>query len=319
MRAMNLLLFTLGRLAAAIPVLIGVTVVVFLSVQLVPGDIALSILGRMATQEQLEALRESMGLDQPLLVQYARWFGALIQGDIGISLAHRLPVAQILGPKIVNSLILMAGSLFLVLAFGFLLAIVSAPRFRSLTDRAVVVLTLVLASLPVFWLGIVLIYFLAFRWKLFPISGMYNIVNPGGFWDLMHHLVLPATVTAASSIAVVARVTRSRMIDVLNEPYILAARARGLTRRQIVLRHGVRNTLPTFASIGGLQIGYLFGGVVFTEIIFNWPGVGLQLYDAILARDIPMIQGCVLVVATVFVLGNLISDVIVHALDPRND
>ena len=314
---MNLTLFALGRLLSAIPVLIGVTIVVFLSVQLVPGDIALSILGRMASQEQLQALRENMGLDQPIVIQYLRWFGALMQGDIGISLAQQLPVAQILVPKIWNSLMLMAGSLALVLVFGFLLAVLSAPRFRSLTDRAVVALTLVLASLPVFWLGIVALYLLAFKWKLFPISGMYNIVNPGGFWDLMHHMVLPASVTAASSIAVVARVTRSRMIDVLNEPYILAARARGLRRRQVVLRHGVRNTLPTFASIGGLQIGYLFGGVVFTEIIFNWPGVGLQLYDAILARDIPMIQGCVLVVATVFVLGNMISDITVHALDPR--
>lgn len=314
---MNLTLFALGRLLSAIPVLIGVTIVVFLSVQLVPGDIALSILGRMASQEQLQALRESMGLDQPIVIQYLRWFGALMRGDIGISLAQQLPVAQILVPKIWNSLILMAGSLVMVLVFGFLLAALSAPRFRSLTDRAVVALTLVLASLPVFWLGIVALYLLAFKWKLFPISGMYNIVSPGGFWDLMHHMVLPASVTAASSIAVVARVTRSRMIDVLNEPYILAARARGLTRRQVVLRHGVRNTLPTFASIGGLQIGYLFGGVVFTEIIFNWPGVGLQLYDAILARDIPMIQGCVLVVATVFVLGNMLSDITVHALDPR--
>ncbi len=314
---MNLILFAFGRILSAIPVLIGVTIVVFLSVQLVPGDIALSILGRMATAEQLQALRESMGLDQAIYIQYLRWFGALVQGDIGISLAQQIPVAQILVPKIWNSLILMAGSLVMVLVFGFLLAVLSAPRFRSLTDRAVVGLTLILASLPVFWLGIVALYFLAFKLKLFPISGMYNIINPGGFWDLIHHMVLPASVTAASSIAVVARVTRSRMIDVLNEPYILAARARGLTRRQVVLRHGVRNTLPTFASIGGLQIGYLFGGVVFTEIIFNWPGVGLQLYDAILARDIPMIQGCVLVVATVFVLGNMISDITVHALDPR--
>jgi peptide/nickel transport system permease protein len=316
---MNLALFAMGRLVSAIPVLIGVTIVVFLSMQLVPGDIALSILGRMATQDQLAALRESMGLDRPLIVQYARWFGALVQGDIGMSLAQQQPVAQILVPKIWNSLILMSGSLFLVLLFGFGLAVLSAPRFRSLTDRAVVALTLILASLPVFWLGIIALYVLAFKLRLFPISGMYDVVNPGGFWDLIHHLILPASVTAASSIAVVARVTRSRMIDVLNEPYILAAKARGLTRRQIVMRHGIRNSLATFASIGGLQIGYLFGGVVFTEIIFNWPGVGMQLYDAILARDIPMIQGCVLVVAVVFVLGNLVSDVIVHALDPKKE
>ncbi|MGA0541953.1 ABC transporter permease [Neotabrizicola sp. VNH66] len=316
---MTLLLFALGRLLSAIPVLIGVTIVVFLSVQLVPGDIALSILGRMATQEQLAALREEMGLNQPVAVQYIRWFGALLQGDIGTSLAQQMPVATILLPKIGNSLILMAGSLIMVLGVGLLLAVISAPRFRSLTDRAVVALTLILASLPVFWLGIVLLYFLGFKWKLFPISGMYNVVKPGGLPDLLHHLILPAAVTAASSIAIVARVTRSRMLDVLAQPYILAARARGLRRGQIVLRHAVRNTLPTFASIGGLQIGGLFGGVVFTEIIFNWPGVGLQLYDAILARDVPMIQGCVLVVAAVFVLGNLISDIAVFSLDPRKD
>ncbi|HTM77196.1 MAG TPA: ABC transporter permease, partial [Devosia sp.] len=155
------------------------------------------------------------------------------------------------------------------------------------------------------------------KWKLFPISGMYNMVNPGGLGQLLHHMVLPAIATAASSIAVVTRVTRSRMIDVLGQPYILAARARGLSRRQIVLRHAVRNTLPTFANIGGLQIGYLFGSVIFTEIIFNWPGIGLLLFDAILQRDVPVIQGCVLVVAIVFVLGNLISDIIVHALDPQ--
>lgn len=314
---MNLLAFAFGRLLSAIPVLVGVTVVVFLAVQLVPGDMAISILGRMATQEQLAALREEMGLDRPLVVQYGRWAWALLHGDIGVSLAQQIPVATILVPKIWNSLILMAGSLVLVLAFGFGLAVLSAPRFRSLTDQAVVALTLILASLPVFWLGIVMIYFFAFNWRLFPISGMYRVVNPGGIGDLLHHLFLPAFVTAASSIAVVARVTRSRMIDVLGQPYILAARARGLRRRQIVLRHAVRNTLPTFANIGGLQIGYLFGGVIFTEIIFNWPGVGLQLYDAILARDAPMIQGCVLVVATVFVLGNLLSDIVVHALDPR--
>jgi peptide/nickel transport system permease protein len=301
----------------AIPVLLGVTVIVFMSLQLVPGDIALTLLGRMATEAQLEALRQELGLDQPLILQYIRWLLDLLQGNIGNSVSQQLPVAQILAPKIVNSLILMAGSLFLVLVFGFLLSVISAPRFRTFTDKSVVALTLVLASLPVFWLGIILLYFFGFKWKLFPISGMYNMIDPGGFGQLIHHMVLPAIATAASSIAVVTRVTRSRMIDVLGQPYILAARARGLSRRQIVLRHAVRNTLPTFANIGGLQIGYLFGSVIFTEIIFNWPGVGLLLFDAILQRDVPVIQGCVLVVAIVFVLGNLISDVIVHALDPR--
>ncbi|WP_296737566.1 ABC transporter permease [Mesorhizobium sp.] len=314
---MSMISFAATRLLYAVPVLLGVTVIVFMSLQLVPGDIALTLLGHMATEAQLETLRQELGLHQPLIVQYLRWLYDLLHGNIGNSITQQLPVAQILLPKIANSLILMAGSLFFVLVFGFLLSVVSAPRFRSLTDKSVVALTLLLASLPVFWLGIVLLYFFGFKWKLFPISGMYNMVEPGGLGQLLHHMVLPSLTTAASSIAVVTRVTRSRMIDVLGQPYILAARARGLSRRQIVLRHAVRNTLPTFANIGGLQIGYLFGGVVFTEIIFNWPGVGLLLFNAILQRDVPVIQGCVLVVAVVFVLGNLISDVIVHALDPK--
>jgi peptide/nickel transport system permease protein len=314
---MSLISFIGTRFLYAVPVLVGVTVIVFLSLQLVPGDIALTLLGRMANAEQLATLREELGLNQPLIVQYLLWVGDLLRGDIGNSVSQQLPVAQILGPKIVNSLILMAGSLFLVLVFGFLLSVASAPRFRTFTDRAVVAFTLVLASLPVFWLGIVLLYFFGFKWKLFPISGMYNTIDPGGIGQLLHHMVLPAFTTAASSIAVVTRVTRSRMIDVLGQPYILAARARGLSRRQVVLRHAVRNTLPTFANIGGLQIGYLFGGVIFSEIIFNWPGIGLMLFDAILQRDVPVIQGCVLIVAIVFVLGNLVSDVVVHLLDPR--
>ncbi len=241
---MSLLSFIGTRILYAVPVLVGVTVIVFLSLQLVPGDIALTLLGRMANEQQLAALREQLGLDQPLIVQYIGWVGGLLHGDIGNSISQQLPVTQILGPKIVNSLILMAGSLFLVLTVGFVLSVASAPRFRTFTDRAVVAFTLVLASLPAFWLGIVLLYFFGFKWKLFPISGMYNATDPGGLGQLLHHIVLPAITTAASSIAVVTRVTRSRMIDVLGQPYILAARARGLSHNQIMLRHAVRNTLP---------------------------------------------------------------------------
>ena len=314
---MSTLAFVGTRLLYVVPVLLGVTGIVFLSLQLVPGDVALTLLGRMATEEHLKLLREQLGLNEPLIVQYLHWLAGLLTGNIGNSISQQLPVTGILGPKIANSLLLMMGSLVLVLICGFVLSVISAPRFRTVPDRLVVGLTLILASLPVFWLGIVLLYFFGVKWKLFPISGMYNMIDPGGLGQLLHHMVLPAVTTAASSIAVVTRVTRARMIDVLGQPYILAARARGLNASQIVLRHAVRNTLPTFANIGGLQIGYLFGGVIFSEIIFNWPGIGLQLFDAILQRDVPVIQGCVLVVAVVFVIGNFVSDVIVHLLDPR--
>lgn len=310
-----MLQFVVKRLLFSIPVLLGVSVVVFAAVMFTPGDVAQSLLGFAATAEKVEELRAKLGLDQPLHIQYAKWLYNLVHLDFGTSVAMRVPVGEVLGTKIVNSLILTGVTLGFVLVVSFVLATFSGSRFRSKFDRMVVFSTLILASLPVFWLGIVLLYVFGVQFRLFPMSGMYNMASPGGFWDLMHHAALPALATAASSIAVVTRVARSSLIDCLNQPYILAATARGLSRRRVVYKHGVRNILPTFANVAGLQIGYVFGNAVFTEIIFNWPGVGLQLYDAILIRDIPMIQGCVLVVALVFVVGNLLSDVIVYALD----
>ncbi len=314
---MSLGRYIVARLLYSVPVLIGVTIVVFLSIQLVPGDVARTILGFSASEDRVQVLRTQLGLDRPLVIQYGHWFVNVISGDLGISIAQQIPVAKILIGKTVNSLILMFASLFLVISVGFVLSCLSAGRFRTLTDRIIVVITMILASMPVFWLGILLLYFFGVKLQMFPISGMYNMADPGGLGQLLHHLVLPAVTTAASSIAIVTRVSRSALIDVLSQPYILASAARGLPRRDVVLKHGVRNMLPTFANISGLQIGYLFGSAIFSEIIFNWPGVGLQLYNSILQRDTPMIQGCVLVVAIVFVLGNLLADVVVHLLDPR--
>ncbi|CCF01109.1 putative dipeptide transport system permease protein (plasmid) [Sinorhizobium fredii HH103] len=310
-----MLQFVIKRLLYSIPVLLGVSIVVFAAVQFTPGDVAQSLLGFAATAEKVAELRQELGLDQPIYIQYANWLINLMQLDFGTSVAMRGPVAEILGTKIVNSLILTGVTLALVVVASFVLATFSGSRFRSKFDRMIVFGTLILASLPVFWLGIALLYVFGVQFRLFPMSGMYNMASPGGFWDLMHHAALPAVATAASSIAVVTRITRSSLIDCLNQPYILAARARGLSRNRVIYKHGVRSILPTFANVSGLQIGYVFGNAVFTEIIFNWPGVGLQLYDAILIRDIPMVQGCVLVVALVFVVGNLLSDTIVYGLD----
>ena len=169
--------------------------------------------------------------------------------------------------------------------------------------------------MPVFWLGIALLYLFGVQLPWFPMSGMYNMANPGGFLDLLHHLALPAITTAATSVAIVTRVTRGAMLDTLGQPYILAARSRGLPGSRVIYRHGVRNILPTFSNMIGLQIGYLFGSAIFSEIIFNWPGIGLQLYQSILHRDLTMVQGCVLAVAVIFVLGNMLADIIVYALD----
>jgi peptide/nickel transport system permease protein len=305
------------RLLHAVPVLIGVTFVVFGSIHLVPGDIAQTLLSVFYTEEKGAALRAQYGLDKPVIVQYAIWLWHLLQGDLGQSLMLRVPVMQVLQEKVANSLILTGASLLIVIPASFVLGTVAAARFRKPTDRLVVFFAMLLASLPVFWLGIVLLYLLGVTVRWFPMSGMYNMAHPGGLPDLLHHLVLPAVTTATTSVAIVTRVTRGALLDALGQPYILSARARGLADFRVTYRHGVRNVLPTFANMCGLQIGYLFGGAIFTEIIFNWPGVGLQLYNAILQRDVPMVQGCILAIAIVFVFGNMLADIIVHGLDVR--
>lgn len=307
----------LRRLLHTLPVLLGVSFVVFAAIQLVPGDVARTILGFSATEERVQALRAELGLDRPLLVQYGIWLGNLLQGDLGRSLALGAPVTTVVLDKIGNSLILMGASLLIVVALGLVLGVIAASGHRRIADRAVTGLTLVLASMPPFWLGLILLYGLGLQLRLFPISGMYDMARPGGLPDLLHHLALPALTTAASSLAVVARVTRGNLIDQLAQPYALAARARGSTARRTVWAEAVPNALPAFATIAGLQIGYLFGSAIFSEIVFNWPGIGLQLYQAIVARDIPVIQGCVLAVAFVFVAGNLLADLAAFALDPR--
>jgi peptide/nickel transport system permease protein len=304
------------RLLHALPVLLGVTLVVFISVQLIPGDAARTILGFAATEDRVQALREELGLNRPWPVQYLIWLGNLAQGDLGRSITMQVPVATVILNKIGNSLVLMLASFVLVVGFGLLLGLVAGAAHRKPQDRATVGLLLIFASVPPFWLGLVLLYVFGLKLRWFPISGMYG-VGGSGLLDLLHHLVLPAVTTAVSSLAVVARVTRGSLIDALQQPYILAARARGYSRRLIVWAEALRNVLPTFINISGLQIGYLFGGVIFSEIVFNWPGLGLQLYNAIVQRDVPVIQGCVLAVAIVFVIGNLLSDLLVYALDPR--
>lgn len=312
-----MLVFLLHRFLHAIPVLIGVSFVVFISIYLLPGDVTQQILGLFASEERAAILRVKLGLDRNLLVQYGLWMWNLLQGDLGTSQIMRAPVSAILAGKVVNSLILTGASLLLVVVISFLMATAAAARHGSWFDRIILVGTFFLASVPVFWLGIVLSYLLGVHWHLLPVSGMYDMANPGGIGDLLRHLVLPAVTTAAASVAIVTRVARGSMIGILSQPHILAARARGIRQRHIVYIHATRDVLPAFANICGLQIGYLFGGAVFSEIIFGWPGIGLQLYDSILARDTPMVQGSVLAIATVFLISNLLADAFVFALDPR--
>lgn len=306
-----------NRIFATILVLIGVSFVVFAALHFSPGDVARTILGLGATEERVQALRQELGLDRPLLIQYWDWMMALIKGDLGRSISLGVPVSEVIFDKIWASLLLMGASFFLTVSFGLLFAALSGGYHRSLMDRLITLLMLLLASLPPFWLGIVLLIIFGLKLRIFPISGVGAMADDATLYVVGMHLILPAVTTAASSLAVVARVTRSAFIDEMGEPYVQAARARGLSQRRIISIETMRNVLPSFVTIAGLQIGFLFSSALFSEIVFNWPGIGLQLYQGIVQRDFPVVQGCVLAIAIVFVIGNLLADILSIVLDPR--
>ncbi len=312
-----MILLIVNRIFATILVLIGVSFVVFAALHFSPGDVARTILGLGATEERVQALRQELGLDRPLLIQYWDWMMALIKGDLGRSISLGVPVSEVIFDKIWASLLLMGASFFLTVSFGLLFAALSGGYHRSLMDRLITLLMLLLASLPPFWLGIVLLIIFGLKLRIFPISGVGAMADDATLYVVAMHLILPAVTTAASSLAVVARVTRSAFIDEMGEPYVQAARARGLSQRRIISIETMRNVLPSFVTIAGLQIGFLFSSALFSEIVFNWPGIGLQLYQGIVQRDFPVVQGCVLAIAIVFVIGNLLADILSIVLDPR--
>lgn len=306
------------RLLGAIPVLLGVSIVVFLCMQLVPGDIAKALLGPLATEATVAEFRHYLGLDQPIPVQYAHWLGRALQGDLGRSFSNNMLVSDLLQDRLRNSAILLTGSLIIAIPLGIGVGIISAVRSGTVFDRAAMGTTLVAANIPtfVFGLGLVIIFAVQLRW--FPVQGMYDLRGEGGRFDLLKHLVLPALTTAIPPAAIIARLVRSTMLETMNQEYIKAARANGLPERTVTMRYALRNAMPPIVTITGLQIGFLLGGAVFTEYIFAWPGIGDAIYKGILARDISVVQGAVLVVAVWFVLVNLIVDVINLALDPRS-
>src|SRR5215471_13485365 len=311
-----MLKFLAYRVATIVPVLLGVSIVVFLMMKLIPGDPAEAILGPAATTEKIEMVRKSLGLDQPFYVQYVRWLWKVLQGDFGTSIAVNVPVAQLVWPKFWNTVLLTAGSLVICIVVG--VGIVSGTRQYSWFDRISMSLTLVVANTPAFWLGLILMVVLALHLGWFPATGMYSMrAAEKTVGDLIHHMVLPAVTTAAVSAAIIARLVRSSFLDVIRKHYMTALRAKGLAERDIILRHGMKNALPPIINIVGLQVGYLMGGALFTEVVFSWPGIGLQIYSSIVARDLPVVQAAVLVTTFVFVLVNLSTDIVVAALDPR--
>ncbi len=309
--------YVLRRLLSIVPVILGVTIVVFLLIKLVPGDVASVLLGPEATPVEIEALRKALGLDEPLQVQYFRWLGSAIQGDLGDSIEYRVPVQALIFGRLGNTLILTLTALFLSTSVGVTIGVISATRQHSFFDRIGMLVALFGNSMPAFWLGMLLILTFSLRLSWFPVGGMYSIRGDEGLLDLAHHLVLPAIALGSLSMAIIARMTRSCMLDVLTQDYVWVARAKGLKEHTVVLVHALRNALPPVATVVGLRFGTMLGGAVLTEIVFSWPGVGRQLYQAISTRDLPVIQGGILLIALGFVFINLMVEILNAYLDPR--
>jgi len=299
--------FTLRRLLLAGPTLLGVTLVVFAMVRLLPGDPAATMAGVHATQEMVERVRRDLGLDQPIHVQYARFMGGLLRGDLGRSIRTGRPVVSEIWERFIPTLELTAASLLLATVLGVAAGIISASRPYSLFDYGSMMAALVGISAPVFWLGLMLMLLFSVKLGWLPAAGRGTLA----------HLILPAVTLAANSMALIARFTRSTMLEVIRQDYVSTARAKGLRESTVVVRHAFRNALIPVITIIGLRFGTLLSGAVLTETVFAWPGVGRLMVDSILARDYPVVQGAVLMVAGSFVLINLVVDLLYAVVNPR--
>lgn len=309
--------YILKRLIALVPVLLGLTLIVFLIMAMIPGDPATAILGSYATPENVERLNRQLGLDRSLPEQYLVWLGNLLQGDFGRSYSLNRPVIDEVLERFSATLILAGTALLLCSVFGLLAGIVSAVRQFGWTDRIVTFFVLIGISTPSFFLGLLLILAFAVNLKLLPASGMYAIYGGGDLPDLLRHLLLPAVTLAAVATGVIARLTRTAMLEVLRQDFIRTARAKGLSERRVVYRHAAKSALVAVIPVIGIQAGFVLGGAVYIETVFQWPGIGAMLVKAISTRDLLLVQGGVLVVAASYVLFNLAADVVQSTLDPR--
>lgn len=299
--------FIANRLLALIPVILGIIFVTMLVMDLIPGDPVALMLGEHARPEEVAALRAKLGLDQPLLVRYARYIGDIMRGDLGRSILSNRPVSDEIGEVFPGTLRLTLSAMLLAVTLGIASGAISAVRPGGWVDAGVRLLSLMGLSMPIFWLGLVLIYVFAYYLRLFPVGG-------AGTW---RHLVLPALALSAPSIAIVSRMTRSSMMEVMHEDYVRTARAKGLNYRSVVLHHVLRTSLIPIITVIGLQFGQMMGGAVLTETVFAWPGLGRLTVLAIFARDYVLLQGCVLVFAVSYVVINLAVDISYAYIDPR--
>lgn len=302
-----MLRFLVRRLALTLPVLLGVATLVFALIHLIPGDPAQAMLGETASEQDVQALRQRLGLDRPLVEQYGSFLAGVARGDLGTSLRTNEPVASAIIDRLPATLELAAAAMLVAIGVAIPLGIIAAVNRGTFVDHLATTLALSGISIPNFWLGPLLAILFAVELGWLPVSGRGTLA----------HLVLPAISLGAALAAILARMTRASLLEELREPYVQAALARGASRVRAVLRHGFRNSLIPIVTIVGLQFGAVLTGAVITETIFAWPGVGRLLIQSIGFRDYPLVQGCILFIATTYVAMNLVTDLVYGVLDPR--
>jgi len=310
------LTYILRRLALTIPVLIGITFIVFALLAFAPGDAISLMLGtEAANPEIIERRRAELGLDKPWLQQYTDYMGRLLRGDLGRSFTYGTPVNTMVAERLPNTLVLTIASMIVALLIALPLGTLSAVKRNTVWDYSAMFISMAGVSMPNFWLGLLLIITFGLELRWLPIRGLGDISD--GLWQYLRHLILPAVTLGTSLAAILMRLTRNSMLDVLGEDYIRTARAKGLSGRPVIFKHALRNALIPVVTTAGVQFGALLGGAVVVETIFSLPGLGLLAINAIQARDIPVIQGSVLVFSLCFVLVTLLVDLLYAVINPR--
>jgi peptide/nickel transport system permease protein len=307
--------YIIRRLLATVPVMTVVAVFVFLLLRLAPGDPAAVIAGDDATQADIEALRIKLGLDLPILEQFGLWISRVLHGDLGISIFSNLPVTELIAQRVEPTLALTLSTLLVAVCLAVPVGVLAAWKARTILDRAVMVFAVLGFALPVFLIGYILIYVFAIKLGWLPVQGYRPIAE--GFWPCVQSLILPSAALGATYMALIARITRASMLEVLSEDYIRTAESKGLSSTRVLLLHALKNASVPIVTVIGIGIALLISGVVITETVFNVPGLGRLTVDAVLKRDYPIVQALILVFAAVKVLINLLVDISYAFLDPR--
>jgi ABC-type dipeptide/oligopeptide/nickel transport system permease component len=327
--------YVIKRLLQIIPVVLGVTLIAFALIHLAPGDPVRTMLGQHATQQEIDQIRAKYGLDQPLFVQYFIWLGDVLHGDLGRSILSHEQVTTEIASRFPNTIELAIAAMIFAILIGVVAGIISATKQYTVADYSVMGIALFGISMPVFWLGIMLMMIFGVFLGWLPIGGRIDLLLPfnritgfmvvdsiiAGNWtaliSVLRHLILPAIALGTIPMAIIARTTRSSMLEILRQDFIRTERAKGLSERKVIYKHAIRNAMVPVVTVIGLNFGLLLSGAILTETVFSWPGVGRLVIDSVYARDYPLVIGCILVFALVFVIVNLITDLLYTYIDPR--